>query len=603
MMNGYVRRIISLLLLGLALYVIPISCQSTDNPAFWEGARVYNAQGKPIDNSTKDDIIAISRDFQTIYGLNEQPLSPWRILVDYSTSCNSTNTTVEQLTALNHDNLGFYSTIRDLSIIGLVERGGGCNWSEKVYMARSLSSAINLNLTAIVISDNERPASADYNPYPITTISQQKYTFTNPLPDDRNATHMQDNDLHTTFGTTTTPPIGIYFIPKTYGDHLRSLIGDNTTVGNDERPLLQLSLIFSPIRLQSSEGDDANVFTRGYLSYVIALSVILFVAICAGFVFLRWWRIRERRAAREYEAQLSAHAANMQMRRKSKPLPVNIVNAIPIAHYTEATVKNPSCAICLEDYQEGETEVRILGCGHGFCVLCIDPWLTQKSTLCPICKWDCLPEEMRKSSTDTSDSGDHSNTTTTATATAAAAVSNTTIAANAAPSSTSLASTQLAPAPSAAQQSQEKNATSTQDNDNGQRSAENSVATKTADDDKNNDSNLKNDATTPNTALEDHAASSSGSSIPNQAPSQQKETKDDNVVDDASKDDDPITTTSATSTSDDTQHQQQDGNIDHGTVDTTTQSPPSSTAEEHNDTTTTTTKDNDDNSPPSPHVK
>lgn len=197
--------------------------------------------------------------------------------MDYSTSCNSTNTTVEQLTALNHDNLGFYSTIRDLSIIGLVERGGGCNWSEKVYMARSLSSAINLNLTAIVISDNERPASADYNPYPITTISQQKYTFTNPLPDDRNATHMQDNDLHTTFGTTTTPPIGIYFIPETYGDHLRSLIGDNTTVGNDERPLLQLSLIFSPIRLQSSEGDDANVFTRGYLSYVIALSVILFV--------------------------------------------------------------------------------------------------------------------------------------------------------------------------------------------------------------------------------------------------------------------------------------------------------------------------------------
>lgn len=195
--------------------------------------------------------------------------------MDYSTSCNSSNTTVEQLTTLNHDNLGFYSTIRGLSIIGLVERGGGCNWSEKIHMARTLSNAINLNLTSIVISDNERTASADYNPYPVTTISQQKYTFTNPLPDDRNATNMQDNDLHTTFGTTTTPPIGIYFIPKTYGDHLRSIIGDNATLGNDERPVLQLSLVFAPI--PSADRDDANVFTRGYLSYVIALSVILFV--------------------------------------------------------------------------------------------------------------------------------------------------------------------------------------------------------------------------------------------------------------------------------------------------------------------------------------
>lgn len=73
----------------------------------------------------------------------------------------------------------------------------------------------------------------------------------------------------------------------------------------------------------------------------------------------------------EYDARVSAHAYNMQMRRKAKPLPVSVVNAIPIEKYTPDKVKNASCAICLEDFEENTTEVRILGCGHGFCVLCI----------------------------------------------------------------------------------------------------------------------------------------------------------------------------------------------------------------------------------------
>lgn len=81
---------------------------------------------------------------------------------------------------------------------------------------------------------------------------------------------------------------------------------------------------------------------------------------------------------------------------RTDPLPVDIVNSLPIDKYQEDLVKNENCAICLEDFIAGKNDIRILPCGHGFCVLCIDPWLTQKSTSCPICKWDCLPANLRQ---------------------------------------------------------------------------------------------------------------------------------------------------------------------------------------------------------------
>ncbi|KAJ3035981.1 hypothetical protein HDV00_003275 [Rhizophlyctis rosea] len=48
------------------------------------------------------------------------------------------------------------------------------------------------------------------------------------------------------------------------------------------------------------------------------------------------------------------------------------------------------CAICLEDFQNGD-EVRILLCKHEFHVACVDRWLTKRKRTCPICKQDTCP--------------------------------------------------------------------------------------------------------------------------------------------------------------------------------------------------------------------
>ena len=48
---------------------------------------------------------------------------------------------------------------------------------------------------------------------------------------------------------------------------------------------------------------------------------------------------------------------------------------------------NEMCPICIEEYSEND-QVKLLPCGHLYHPSCIEPWLTQKSTACPLCKLD-----------------------------------------------------------------------------------------------------------------------------------------------------------------------------------------------------------------------
>jgi hypothetical protein len=57
----------------------------------------------------------------------------------------------------------------------------------------------------------------------------------------------------------------------------------------------------------------------------------------------------------------------------------------------EVQFSQPTCPICLDDFVHNETRVRELPCSHIFHPECIDIFLRDNSSLCPMCKKSTLP--------------------------------------------------------------------------------------------------------------------------------------------------------------------------------------------------------------------
>lgn len=53
------------------------------------------------------------------------------------------------------------------------------------------------------------------------------------------------------------------------------------------------------------------------------------------------------------------------------------------------------CAICLDEFENKE-KVRVLPCKHRFHEACLVPWLTERHSSCPLCKYDVLRHVLEK---------------------------------------------------------------------------------------------------------------------------------------------------------------------------------------------------------------
>ncbi|KAL8774048.1 MAG: hypothetical protein Q9209_001156 [Squamulea sp. 1 TL-2023] len=65
---------------------------------------------------------------------------------------------------------------------------------------------------------------------------------------------------------------------------------------------------------------------------------------------------------------------------------------VSLKSYQQPYYAQPTCPICLDDFTPQETVVRSLPCHHIYHPECIDPFLLQNSSLCPVCKSKVLPK-------------------------------------------------------------------------------------------------------------------------------------------------------------------------------------------------------------------
>ena len=103
---------------------------------------------------------------------------------------------------------------------------------------------------------------------------------------------------------------------------------------------------------------------------LLGLSVTLACTLTATLVGYLVVSFKKRRQRSE------CHRAVQQLKTKSY--------SAPLLADGETEEPNP-CTICLEDFKPGD-KLKVLPCGHEYHKDCIEPWLLEKSSLCPLCK-------------------------------------------------------------------------------------------------------------------------------------------------------------------------------------------------------------------------
>lgn len=140
---------------------------------------------------------------------------------------------------------------------------------------------------------------------------------------------------------------------------------------------------------------DDNVYQdSGYaLTGKIMLSgivILFFVVILMVFLHLyaRWYLLRARRRHLRRHRHRRTHLVFYvdPVSTASRGLDADVLKSLPVFVYSSQTHQEGlDCAVCLSEFEEGESGRVLPNCKHSFHIECIDMWFQSHST-CPLCR-------------------------------------------------------------------------------------------------------------------------------------------------------------------------------------------------------------------------
>jgi E3 ubiquitin-protein ligase RNF38/44 len=133
------------------------------------------------------------------------------------------------------------------------------------------------------------------------------------------------------------------------------------------------------------------------LTATIILFIIIIIILCFH-LLIRWYLLRSvnrqqhrRNRNRQVQRQpfvfyVDPSAPASLILAVSRGLDASVISSLPVFKFCPEThPEGVECAVCLSEFEEGETGRVLPKCNHSFHIDCIDMWFQSHST-CPLCR-------------------------------------------------------------------------------------------------------------------------------------------------------------------------------------------------------------------------